>query len=95
MGSYCVRGRYVEIDEPTRLVFTWRFDHESDQRSTQVFVDLTLVDDDATLLRLTHGGHVDPVDRDGTAEGWELTLARLTATTSVALTNLPGRQPQA
>lgn len=80
MGRYCVRGSYVDIAEPTRLVFTWRFDHELDRPSTLVSVDLTAVDNDTTGLRLIHRGHPDPADRDGTAEGWELTLARLTAT---------------
>lgn len=80
MGNYCVRGSCVEIDEPARLVFTWRFDHESDQPPTLVSVDLTVIDDDTTHLRLVHSGHPNPADRDGTAEGWELTLPRLTAT---------------
>lgn len=76
MGPYTVRGDYVEVAAPGRLAFTWAFDHESDVPPSLVEVGLTPVDG-GTSLRLTHSGHVTEEDRDGTGEGWDLSLRRL------------------
>ncbi len=76
MGRYGVRGEYVEVAAPNRVAFTWVFDHESDVPPSLVEVDLTGVDG-GTLLRLTHSGHATEEDREGTREGWDLSLRRL------------------
>src|SRR4051812_11879167 len=71
-------GRFVEVDPPRRIVFTWGWEHEVLQvppQSTTVEVSLT-PDGDETILRLAH--HRLPV---GAVEfhrfGWKHYTARL------------------
>jgi uncharacterized protein YndB with AHSA1/START domain len=71
-------GRYVQVDFPWRIVFTWGWEarlFEVGEQSTAVEVSFT-PDDDGTLVRLTHSrlphGAV-PFHR----AGWGNSLARL------------------
>ena len=72
MGEWVVGGRYVEVEPPTRLVFTFDWEHDDDAPTT-VTVQCT-AGRDGTRLRLTHeetgadGGH---------EEGWTLGFIRL------------------
>ena len=57
-----VSGRYVEVDPPRRLVFTYGWQRAEVQippGSTTVEVDLVTQDDGATLLTLVHRGLED------------------------------------
>jgi uncharacterized protein YndB with AHSA1/START domain len=65
-----VRGRYLEIDRPHRLVLSWVADH--DGRETLLSIDLQR--DGAgggTLLTLRHDGFPDTGQRDRHRDGWD------------------------
>lgn len=76
MGRYAVRGEYLDVDPPRRLVFTWAFDHEPDAPPTIVEVLLEPTSD-GTELVVVHDRFTDPSDRAGIEEGWTLSLQRL------------------
>ena len=72
MGDHVVGGSYVEVEPPTRLVFTFDWEHD-DEPATTVTVVVT-PDGERTRLVLAHaeagadGGH---------EEGWSLSFVRL------------------
>jgi uncharacterized protein YndB with AHSA1/START domain len=73
-----VLGRFVEVDPPTRVVFTWGMTGEDPPvapGASTVEVTLT-ADGDGTLLRLVHRD-LPPPARDVHARGWEHFLERL------------------
>jgi uncharacterized protein YndB with AHSA1/START domain len=85
-GEFC-SGRYVEVDPPRRVVFTWGWESGAlpvAAGSTTVEVDLT-EHDGVTHVRLTHRG-LDAAMRAMHAGGWDRYLARLAAV-------LEGRDP--
>ena len=70
-----VSGRYVEVDPPRRLVFTYGWQRAEVQippGSTTVEVDLVTQDDGATLLTLVHRGLEDGA-ADAHQGGWGTT----------------------
>jgi uncharacterized protein YndB with AHSA1/START domain len=77
------RGEYVEIEPPSRVVFTWGWEgqesgsgeHAVSPGSSRVEVSLT-PDGDGTLLRLRHFGLPEPA-LDVHGQGWDLFLGRL------------------
>jgi uncharacterized protein YndB with AHSA1/START domain len=71
-----VSGRYVELDEPHRLVFTFRWDGEDIE--TLVTIDLTALDG-KTELTLVHDRFDSETDRDNHLIGWNDCLDRLAA----------------
>jgi uncharacterized protein YndB with AHSA1/START domain len=77
-GKHSGSGRFVEIDPPRRIVYTWGWDepnHPIPPGSTRVEVDLT-PDRGGTLLRLRHFGL--PADAvDDHTEGWTYFLGKL------------------
>ena len=81
-GEFC-SGRYVEVDHPRRVVFTWGWESPAipvPPASTLVEVDLHEAGDDgrATRLVLTHRGLAgDAYDLHD--DGWKAYLARLRA----------------
>jgi uncharacterized protein YndB with AHSA1/START domain len=78
-------GEYVEVDPPTRVVFTWGWERDDSLLDEQVdvppgssTVEVTLLrDGDATILRLRHSGL--PTDRTCRFHdwGWDSTVERL------------------
>jgi uncharacterized protein YndB with AHSA1/START domain len=77
-GRDVVRGEYVEVEPPHRVVFTWGFEGSDPfvaAGSTRVEVTLQ-PDGDGTLLTLLHHDLPDAT-RDAHAEGWTHYLARL------------------
>jgi uncharacterized protein YndB with AHSA1/START domain len=70
-------GNYLEIDPPSRLVFTFAVPRFS-PLSTQVSIDIVPTGDGCELT-LTHQG-VLPQWADRTREGWSKLLAALAAT---------------
>jgi uncharacterized protein YndB with AHSA1/START domain len=77
MGPYVVSGAYVEVVAPSRLVFTWAWDHDDDPATT---VTVTLAPEGGgTHLLLEHAETAAGVGDDGHRGGWEITLDRLGA----------------
>jgi uncharacterized protein YndB with AHSA1/START domain len=87
-------GEYVEIDSPSRVVFTWGWEgqeggeHAVPPGSSRVEVDLT-PDGDGTLVRLRHLD-LPEESREIHGQGWDLYLARLS---SAAAGEDPGADP--
>jgi uncharacterized protein YndB with AHSA1/START domain len=74
-----VSGRYVELDPPHRVVFTYgweRAEVEIPPGSTTVEVDLVALGPAGTRVRLVHRGLGDAA-ADAHAGGWAHYLARL------------------
>jgi len=74
-----VSGRYLEVDRPRRIVFTYgweRPDVEIPPGSTTVAIDLIAQPDGSTLLRLMHRG-LDERAADAHQGGWVHYLDRL------------------
>ena len=79
-GRDTVLGRYVEVEPPTRVVFTWGFEGEGSPvapGASTVEVTLTAADG-GTLLRLVHTDLPEP-SRDLHGRGWDHYCARLRA----------------
>lgn len=94
------RGTFLEVDPPTRLVFTWGWEPATDAphgmrglvpgAST---VEVVLAPDgEGTLLRLRHGGLPTDASLEFHNRGWDLTLGRLEV---VATGGDPGPNPLA
>jgi uncharacterized protein YndB with AHSA1/START domain len=74
-----VSGRYVEVDPPRRLVFTYgweRAEVKIPPGSTTVEIDLMSQDDGSTLVTLVHRGLQDRA-ADAHRGGWAHYLNRL------------------
>jgi uncharacterized protein YndB with AHSA1/START domain len=89
-GEFC-SGRYVEVDPPRRVVFTWGWESGAlpvAPGASTVEVDLE-ESDGLTHVRLTHRG-LDAAMRGMHADGWARYLRRLAA---VAERRDPGPDP--
>lgn len=69
-------GRYLEVDAPRRLEFTW-MSEATHGIETIVTVELSLTDDGGTRMRLTHTGLPDSELSRGHEEGWRELLATI------------------
>lgn len=94
------RGRYVEVDPPRRIVFTWGWEQVEglpegmdglEPGASTVEVDL-VPDGEGTILRLRHSGLPTDANRRVHTQGWNLTLGRLVI---VAVGGDPGPDPLA
>jgi uncharacterized protein YndB with AHSA1/START domain len=74
-GSYAVHGRYLRVEPPSLIEFSWQWD--SEPTPSVVLVELDSTADGITRLRLTHRDLADQTDADGHAEGWDLEFNRL------------------
>ncbi|HEY3560870.1 MAG TPA: SRPBCC domain-containing protein [Kribbella sp.] len=75
MGPHVVRGTYLEVDPPARLVFSWQWDGTEDA-PTRVEVELSEVPE-GTRLQLSHTGFATADDATNHRLGWEPELGRL------------------
>jgi uncharacterized protein YndB with AHSA1/START domain len=75
MGPHVVRGTYLEVEPPHRLVFSWKWDGTDDE-PTRVEVELTEVPDGTRML-LTHTGFATAEDTANHRMGWEPEVERL------------------
>jgi uncharacterized protein YndB with AHSA1/START domain len=66
-ADYGGGGHYTEIDPPTRLAFTWTWDH--DPRQTLIEIDFEETNG-ATNVRFTHSGLHDEDTVRSHEEGW-------------------------
>jgi uncharacterized protein YndB with AHSA1/START domain len=84
-----VRGRYLELDRPHRLLLSWGYAGSEELPPGASTVEVRLVPDGSgTSVHLEHRDLPDP-ERPGHAEGWTHYLARLAA----AGTGDPGPDP--
>jgi uncharacterized protein YndB with AHSA1/START domain len=78
--DYLMRGEFVEVDFPSRVVFTWGFENDDrDVRPGESTIEVTLEPrDGGTWLTLVHRDLPDSErsDHDG---GWAIMLDRLEA----------------
>ncbi|MFF1632826.1 SRPBCC domain-containing protein [Leifsonia sp. NPDC058248] len=68
-------GVFAAVDEPERLVFTWRWDGEDEE--TLVTVTLTPAAG-GTVLTVVHERFADDAEADSHLQGWSDCLDRLT-----------------
>jgi uncharacterized protein YndB with AHSA1/START domain len=75
---YRMRGEFVEVSPPSRVVFTWGFENEGvDVRPGDSTVEVTLEPrDDGTFLRLVHRD-LPESERGEHDAGWAEMLNRL------------------
>ena len=73
-----VRGEYIEIQPPTRIVFTWGFEGNAELPPGSSTVEVTLhADGDGTIVRLRHDRLPTDVSREQHAMGWRHYVDRL------------------
>ncbi len=79
-GPYLMRGEFVEVERPSRVVFTWGFENpEVDVRPGESTVEVTLEPQPGgTLVRLVHSG-LPESELASHSEGWTAMLDRLAA----------------
>ncbi|MGH2610506.1 MAG: SRPBCC family protein, partial [Tepidiformaceae bacterium] len=77
-GFDIMRGEFVELDPPSRVVFTWGWESLADQtRPGASTVTVTLEPEaGGTRLHLRHEGLAE-MDLQGHGEGWDFFLGRL------------------
>lgn len=75
-GIFTVKGTYLEINEPTRLVFDWSWEHENTVRTT-VEVSLRDADGGQTELTLKQSGFASTESAESHDHGWSGSFARM------------------
>jgi len=93
-GRDIVRGEFVLVDRPRRVVFTWGYDTSADMPPGSSTVEVTLQPDGSgTLLTLTHNDC--PPDRlNDHADGWRHFLGRLVDAASTSIPGSPAGKPK-
>ncbi len=69
--TFDMSGKYLEFDEPNRLVFSWNHD------DSVVTVDFKKLADDKTEVSLKHTGFANEQSRAQHDDGWVGTLDKL------------------
>lgn len=72
-----VRGEYKVVEEPERLVFSWKWDGQDEE--TEVTVELKALGEEKTELTLTHSGFATDESSGEHGKGWESTINKLEA----------------
>lgn len=73
--AFAVGGEILEVDPPSLLVQTWRFEHTPDNVTTIRYHIETIPG--GSRLTIRHEGFRDRVDCDNHARGWERVLGWL------------------
>ena len=77
-GLSVATGVYREIDSPSRLVFTWRWEEGEGPKEGETVVTVQLTErGEATRLELIHDGFATADGRTGHERGWSSALNRL------------------
>lgn len=97
MGQVAVRGSYVTVDPPHRVVFSWGVPGDDDLPAGASTVEVVLTaDGEDTVVVLTHRG-LPPGQREPHRAGWAERLGRLPAvaapTRQHPITALPPMSP--
>jgi uncharacterized protein YndB with AHSA1/START domain len=69
-------GAYKEIKPPEKIVFTWRWEHETSEDESLVTIELRSVGN-STELTLTHERCPSEEERDKRTQGWSGCLDQL------------------
>jgi len=73
-----VRGEYVAVEPPHRVVFTWGFEGSTDLPPGSSTVEITLhADGDGTIVRLRHDRLPTDASREQHAIGWRHYVEKL------------------
>ncbi len=73
-----VRGQFVEVEAPSRVVFTWGWEGNDAIPPGSTTVEVVLEPDgDETIATLRHSGFPDDGAADEHGQGWEHYLSRL------------------
>jgi uncharacterized protein YndB with AHSA1/START domain len=67
-------GVFAAVDEPERLVFTWRWDGEDEETLVTVTLSPT---NEGTVLTVVHERFADAAEADSHRQGWSDCLDRL------------------
>jgi uncharacterized protein YndB with AHSA1/START domain len=76
-------GHYTEIDPPNRLVFTWTWDHDDEDRQTLIELDFR-EEDGVTTVRFTHNNLPDQESVLSHEDGWTTCFDNLERTLEAA-----------
>lgn len=74
--GWILRGSYVEVVRPTRVVFTWSWDHE-DLPARHVAIDFT-DNGETTSVTITHGCDSQE-EGQSYIDGWQFFISRLSS----------------
>lgn len=77
---HCVGGVFEEVDAPHRLVFTWKWENDTDPEATdtRVIVELT-AEGESTRLRLRHERMPSEESANNHNDGWSSSFEDLDA----------------
>ena len=76
---YGARGRYTEIDPPTRLAFTWLWDEELGREQVEQLIEIEFSENDGkTTVRFTHRDLWDEETVADHEDGWTKCFDNLT-----------------
>lgn len=77
-GKMAVGGKYLEIEKPTKLVFTWLWENSiAETHTTKISILLTKLNDKQTEITLMHTGFVDEIMHQQHTMGWNSTFRKL------------------
>ncbi len=77
-GLSVATGVYRQIEPPSRLVFTWRWEEGEGPKEGETVVTVELTEQgEATRLELIHEGFATSDAREGHEQGWTSALSRL------------------
>jgi len=90
-GGRVAEGRFVVVEPPHRIVFTWGWVGSDEVPPGSTTVDISLRQDgDVTIVRLGHSGLPSDVSREQHVLGWRHYLGRLAV---VGVGDDPGPDP--
>jgi len=76
---FYVTGQYKELAAPSRVAFTWTWEHSEDVRDSLVTIDLREVADGTEVI-LTHSLLPNEKEMESHKSGWSGSLEKLAAT---------------
>jgi len=71
---HVVRGKYLIVDKPSRLQYTWKWDG-AEMDDSVVTVDFVEQGPESTLLKIAHEKLSDEKSRNDHGQGWNACLA--------------------
>jgi len=78
-GEFHVRGEYVVVDRPNKLVMTMTNEPEGDEREL-LTVTFNAIDGGTEMVFSQTGGHLTHEEYEGTTVGWQSAFDALDAT---------------